>query len=76
MACAFAVFNNVEVAADYTRRLEHQFLREINSAPPWHHNTEQLRLCVMILGTVVESFAEACSRLSDNLVSTFMPRAR
>jgi len=77
VARAAANFNDLEVVADYTRRLESSFLKEIDGGyPRGSHDTEQLRMCVRGLGGVVESFQHASARATDALISTVMPRAR
>jgi len=77
VARAAANFNDLEVVADYTKRLEVNFLREVDAGyPPRGHDTEQLRMCVKGLGGVVESFVQASSRSMEGLISTILPRAR
>ena len=76
VARAAANFNDLEVAADYTRRLEGNFLREIDAGYPRGQGTEQLRMCVRGLGGVVESFQGASARSMEDLVAAVTPRAR
>ena len=76
VARAAANFNDLEVVADYTKRLEINFLREIDAGYPQGHDTEQLRMCVKGLGGVVESFIQASSRSMEELIATLLPRAR
>ena len=76
VARAAANFNDLEVVADYTKRLESNFLKEIDAGYPRGHDTEQLRMCVKGLGGVVESFSQASTRAMDELISTVVPRAR
>jgi len=77
VARAAANFNDLEVVADYTKRLEGSFLKEIDAGyPRGAHDTEQLRMCVKGLGGVVESFSQASSRSMDELIATLLPRAR
>lgn len=76
VARAAANFNDLEVAADYTRRLEGNFLREIDAGYPRGQSTEQLRMCVKGLGGVVEAFNGASARSMEELIATVTPRAR
>jgi len=76
LARAAANFNDLEVVADYTKRLEGNFLKEIDSGYPRGHDTEQLRMCVKGLGGVVESFAQASGRSIEQLISTLLPQVR
>jgi hypothetical protein len=76
VARAAANFNDLEVVADYTKRLEGNFLKEIDSGYPRGHDTEQLRMCVKGLGGVVESFAQASGRSMEQLISTLLPQVR
>lgn len=77
VARAAANFNDLEVAADYTKRLEASFLREVDAGyPSGARDTEQLRVCIRGLGVVVESFQQASRRSTEELVSVIMPRAR
>ncbi|KAL7536864.1 hypothetical protein ACHAXR_007442 [Thalassiosira sp. AJA248-18] len=76
VARAAANFNDLEVVADYTKRLEINFLKEIDAGYPQGHDTEQLRMCVKGLGGVVESFSHASRRSMEELISTVLPRVR
>ena len=76
VARAAANFNDLEVVADYTKRLEGNFLKEIDAGYPRGHDTEQLRMCVKGLGDVGKSFSDASSRSMEELIATLMPRAR
>ncbi|KAL3780916.1 hypothetical protein HJC23_009122 [Cyclotella cryptica] len=76
VARAAANFNDLEVVADYTKRLEVHFLKEIDAGYPRGHDTEQLRMCIKGLGGVVESFSQASDRSIERLVSTILPRVR
>jgi len=77
VARAAANFNDLEVAADYTHRLETNFLKEVDAGyPPGARDTEQLKMCVKGLGGVVESFKQASRRSAEELVSAVLPRAR
>ena len=76
IARATANFNDLEVVVDYTKRLEGNFLKEIDAGYPRGHDTEQLRMCIKGLGGVVESFSQASERATERLVSTILPRVR
>ena len=76
VARATANFNDLEVVADYTKRLEGNFLKEIDSGYPRGHDTEQLRMCVKGLKGVVESFTQASGRSMEQLISTLLPQVR
>lgn len=76
VARAASNFNDLEVVADYTKRLEGNFLKEIDAGYPRGHGTEQLRMCIKGLGGVVESFTQASSRSVEELISTVLPLVR
>ena len=76
VARAAANFNDLEVVADYTKRLEGNFLKEIDSGYPRGNDTEQLRMCVKGLKDVVESFSQASRRSMEQLISTLLPQVR
>lgn len=76
VARAAANFNDLEVVADYTKRLEGNFLKEIDSGYPRGHDTEQLRMCVKGLKGVVDSFTQASGRSMEQLISTLLPQVR
>ncbi len=76
VARAAANFNDLEVVADYTKKLEENFLREIDAGYPRGHDTEQLRMCVKGLGGVVESFTHASAQSIEELISTLWPHVK
>jgi len=76
IAHACAHYNDMEVAAAYTQRLENQFLEEIDSTFPPGNMTEQLRMCVKSLTPVHESFQNASKRCIEQLVIQILPRVR
>mmetsp|Transcript_66722 Transcript_66722/g.98942 ORF Transcript_66722/g.98942 Transcript_66722/m.98942 type:complete len:360 (+) Transcript_66722:1798-2877(+) len=76
VARACANTNDLEVAVEYTRRLEKKFASEIDSSYPRGHETEQLRMCVKSLGPVTDSFRDASNSAIQNLISVIMPRVR
>jgi hypothetical protein len=76
VARAAANFNDLEIVADYTKKLEAHFLKEIDAGYPKGHETEQLRMCIKGLSAVVDSFSQASDRSIERLVSTLLPRVR
>ncbi|KAL3767861.1 hypothetical protein ACHAWO_013680 [Cyclotella atomus] len=76
VARAAANFNDLEIVADYTKKLEAHFLREIDAGYPRAHETEQLRMCIKGLGAVVDSFSQSSDRSIERLISTLLPRVR
>jgi hypothetical protein len=76
IARAVASLNDLEVVADYTKRLETNFLKEIDSGYPRGHMTEQLRMCVKGLGGVVDAFSQASTRATEELIATLVPRVK
>lgn len=74
-ACAY--FNDLEVAMEYTKRLETQFLTEIQTSyPPNDPNTEQLRTCIKQLGPVIESYKTASIRNMEQFGTIILPKVR
>ncbi len=76
VARAVANYNDLAVVADYTIKMEENFLREIDAGYPRGHDTEQLRMCVKGLGGVVESFTRASAQSVEELISTLWPQVR
>lgn len=76
VARAVASFNDLEVVVDYTKRLEANFLKEIDAGYPRGHVTEQLRMCVKGLGGVVDAFSQASTRSMEELIATLVPRVK
>ena len=76
VARAAANLNDLEVVADYSKKLEAHFLKEIDAGYPHGHETEQLRMCIKGLGAVVDSFSQASDRSIERLVSILLPRVR
>jgi hypothetical protein len=77
IAMACANLNDLEVAVDYTRRLEKKLLEEMKTTfPPGKKETEQLNTCIKSLTGVKESFQSASNDAIDHLASTVMPRVR
>lgn len=75
-ARACANLNDLEIVADYTKKLEGHFLKEIDAGYPRGHETEQLRMCIKGLDAVVDLFLQASKRSIEHLLSTFLPRVR
>lgn len=77
IAKSCANLNDLEVAVDYTRRLEVKLLEELASTfPPGKKETEQLKACIKSLTGVKESFQTASNESIDHLINTIMPRVR
>ncbi len=77
IAKACATLNDLEVAVDYTRRLEQKLLEELASTfPPGKRETEQLKTCIKSLTGVKDSFHSASNEAVDHLINTIMPRIR
>ena len=75
VARACANLNDMEVAIDYTRRLMDKFMSETQNYPRGHE-TEQLRMCIKGLDTVIESFRTNSDRTVDVLIEILAPRIR
>jgi len=75
-ACAF--YNDLEVAMEYTKRLEAQFFQEIQTSYPEDCTmTEQLRTCIKLLTPVMEHFKNAAIRnMEQNLGPQILPKVR
>lgn len=77
IARACSALNDLEVATDFTRRLETKLTQEIiTSYSPRRKETEQLRLCVRLLTPVSDSLSVASKRAIDGLISILMTRLR
>jgi len=77
IARSCANLNDMEVAVDYTRRLEEKFSLELESTyPPRRHETEQLRMCIKSITNVTESFQRASNDIVENPIASLMPRVR
>jgi len=77
VARACAAYNDLEVAMDYTKTLEQQFLDEIDTSyPPDNTMTEQLRMCIKSLSPVTESFKVASNRSIESLVNHILAKVR
>ncbi len=77
IAMACANLNDLEVAVDYTNRLEKRLLGEMKSTfPAGKKETEQLHVCIKSLSGVKDTLFSASNEAMDHLISTIMPRVR
>ena len=77
IARSCANLNDLEVAVDYTNRLESKFIEELEATfPPGRNDTEQLRMCVKSITNVTESFQRVSNELVEHLIGSLMPRVR
>ena len=74
---ACATMNDLEVAANHTKELQRLLTKNIDQGfPPETPETEQLRVCVLSLGSVAESFTLASDQAVESLLSELKPRIR
>jgi hypothetical protein len=74
---ACANLNDLEVAMDYTRRLELKCLQEMESTfPLGKKETEQLRMCIKSISSVTEACNNASNEAIEQLINIIMPRVR
>ena len=77
IARACASINDLEVAAEYSKRLEEKLLKEVDETyPKKGHETDQIRMCIKSLVSVTESYSSASLRAVEQLVSTLLPLVR
>ena len=77
IAMACANLNDLEVAVDYTGRLEQKLLDEMKSTfPSGKKETEQLCVCIKSLTGVKDSLLSASNEAIDHFINTIMPRVR
>lgn len=76
IARSCAALNDLEVAVDYTRRLEEKLLQETGSTFPQGQKTEQLRQCISGLSGVMEAYQGASKEAAQHLVAIVIPRVR
>lgn len=77
IARSCASLNDLEVAVDYTRRLERKLTQEMESTfPASRQETVQLRTCITSLSGVTELYKNASKEAADHLVAILMPRIR
>jgi len=74
---ACATLNDFEVAAHHTKELQRILMKNVDQGfPPKAPETEQLRVCVLSLGAVTESFTLASDQAVESLLSELKPRIR
>ncbi len=72
-----ATLNDMEVAVDYTRRLEEKFIHEVESTfARGTSETEQLKVCIQALSGVMDSYQSASNQALEHLTGVIMPRVR
>jgi phage shock protein PspC (stress-responsive transcriptional regulator) len=77
IAKACAHLNDIEVAADYTQRLEDKLNSEVQSSfPSSRPETEHLKQCIKSLDSVIDSLKNSSDGVVDHLVNILMPRVR
>ncbi len=74
---ACATMNDLEVAVNHTKELQRLLTKNVDQGfPPNNPETEQLRVCVLSLGSVTESFSLASDQALESLLSELKPRIR
>lgn len=74
---ACATINDLEVAAHHTKELQRLLTKNVDQGfPPNTPETEQLRVCVLSLGSVAESFTLASDQAVESFLSELKPRIR
>lgn len=74
---ACATMNDLEVAAHHTKELQRLLTKSVDQGfPPKIPETEQLRVCVLSLSSVAESFSLASDQAVESLLSELKPRIR
>eukprot|EP00557_Chaetoceros_sp_GSL56_P008883 CAMPEP_0176502768 /NCGR_PEP_ID=MMETSP0200_2-20121128/14950_1 /TAXON_ID=947934 /ORGANISM="Chaetoceros sp., Strain GSL56" /LENGTH=961 /DNA_ID=CAMNT_0017901903 /DNA_START=37 /DNA_END=2922 /DNA_ORIENTATION=+ len=77
IARSCASLNDLEVAIDYTKRLEEKLMSEMQSTfPPGKKATEQLQQCIKELSTVTDAYKSTSQDAAEHLVAIIMPRVR
>lgn len=77
IARACATMNDLEVAVHHTKELQRLLTKNVDQGfPPDTPETEQLRVCVLSLGSVTESFSLASDQSLESLLSELKPRIR
>ncbi len=77
IARACATMNDLEIAVHHTKELQRLLTKNVEQGfPPNASETEQLRVCVLSLGSVTESFSLASDQSLDSLLSELKPRIR
>lgn len=74
---ACATLNDLEVAAHHTKELQRLLTKNVDQGfPPKTPGTEQLRVCVLSLASVAESFTLASDQAVASFLSELKPRIR
>ncbi len=74
---ACATMNDLEVAVNHTKELQRLLTKNVDQGfPQKNPETEQLRVCVLSLGSVTESFSLASDQALESLLSELKPRIR
>ena len=77
IARACATMNDLEVAVHHTKELQRLLTKNVDQGfPPNTPETEQLRVCVLSLGSVADSFSLASDQAVESLLSELKPRVR
>lgn len=76
IARSCASLNDLEVAVDYTRRLEGKLIQEMESTFPSGKKTFQLRQCITSLSTVMEVYQNSSKEAAEQLIAIVVPRVR
>jgi len=76
IARSCASLNDLEVAVDYTRRLEEKLIQEMESSFPPGKKTDQLRHCIRSLSSVMESYQMSSKEAAEHLIAMVIPRVR
>lgn len=74
---ACATLNDLEVAVHHTKELQRLLMKSVDQGfPPKTSETEQLRVCVLSLENVAESFSQASDQAVESFLSELKPRIR
>ena len=76
IARACASYNDIEIAINYTKQLESQFMSEIEGSFPEGDLTEQLLTCITGLGSISKDLDSSLKRSIENLSNLILPRVR
>eukprot|EP01083_Nonionella_stella_P274320 931038_1 len=77
IARACATLNDLEVAVDYTRRLQEKLTQEMQGTfAATNPETEQLNMCIKSLANTMEAYQSSSNSAMDQLISVVMSRVR
>jgi len=77
IARACATMNDLEVAVDYTRRLQDKLTQEMQGTfAAMTPETEQLNMCIKSLANTMEAYQSSSNSAMDQLISVVMSRVR